>query len=106
MLQFFLRGAMRTDTYWDNHRLKEEIHHHLKTGKYRLTKHAADEQKNGNLDLLDTLRVLRTGSHEKAKTRFEDVWRYAIRGKTEDHREVRVIIAFIDEMIIITVIDL
>ncbi|MBS3905112.1 MAG: hypothetical protein KGZ39_07290 [Simkania sp.] len=34
------------------------------------------------------------------------VWKYAIRGKTEDLREVRVIIAFSEEMIIITVIDL
>ena len=97
---------MKPDTYWDDRRLKEEILHYLKTGRYRLTKHAAEEQKNGSLDLLDTLRVLRTGIHEKAKTRFEDAWRYAIRGKTEDHREVRVIVAFIDEMIIITVIDL
>lgn len=50
--------------------------------------------------------MLRTGIHEKTKTRFEEVWRYAIKGKTEDRREVRVIIAFMDEMIVITVIDL
>ena len=57
--------------------------------------------------MFDTLRVLRIGIHEKEKTRFQDsAWRYAIRGKTEDYREVRVIIAFVDEMIIITVIDL
>jgi hypothetical protein len=97
---------MKSDIYLDDRRLKEEILQHLKTGKYRLTRHAAEEQQNGALDLLDTLRVLRTGIHEREKTRFEDTWRYAIRGKTEDHREVRVIVAFVDEMIIITVIDL
>ena len=55
----------------------------------------------------DTLRILKTGKHEKAKTRFEDsVWRYAITGKTEEAKKARIIIAFLDEMIIITVIDL
>jgi len=50
---------------------------------------------------------LKNGIHEKGKTRFEEgAWKYAIRGKTENFREVRVIIAFVEEMIIITVIDL
>ena len=98
---------MKFDVYLDNQRLKAEILQHLKTAKYRLTKHAAEKQKKGNLDLIDTLHVLRTGVHEKDKTRFEDsVWRYAIRGKTEEYQEVRIVIAFVDEMIIITIIDL
>lgn len=98
---------MKSDIYLDDRRLKEEILKHLKTDNYRLTEHAVEEQKNGHLDLLDTLHVLQTGFHEKTKTRFEDnTWRYAIKGKTEDQQEVRVIIAFVEEMIIITVIDL
>lgn len=98
---------MKSDEFLDDRRLKDEILHHIRTGKYRLTEHAADEQKDGNLDLQDTLRILKTGKHEKAKTRLEDfIWRYAIRGKTEEGREARIIIAFVDEMIIITVIDL
>jgi mRNA-degrading endonuclease RelE of RelBE toxin-antitoxin system len=53
------------------------------------------------------LSVLRNGTHEVRKTIFEtkrQIWKYAIRGRTED-KEVRVIVAFNDEMIIITVID-
>jgi len=104
---YWNRCQMKPDEFLDDSRLKQEILHHIKSGKYRLTKHAAEEQANGNLDLLDTLRILKTGIHEKAKTRFEDsAWRYAIKGKTEDAQEVRVIIAFADEMIVITVIDL
>jgi hypothetical protein len=98
---------MEPDEFLDDGRLRKEILQHLKSGRYRLTEHAAEEQENGGLDIQDTLRVLKTGTHEKAKTSFEySVWKYAIRGKTEDCQEVRVIIAFSDEMIIITVIEL
>jgi hypothetical protein len=93
---------------FDNNKLKKMIIDCLSKGSYRFTRHALEEQKNDNLDLLDVLRVLKTGVHEKDKTILTNkhVWKYAIRGKTEDLREVRVIIAFENEMIIITVIEL
>jgi len=40
---------------------------------------------------------------------FDDLnktWKYAIRGKTIDKEDVRVVVAIVDEMIIITVIRL
>jgi hypothetical protein len=99
--------TMNPDEFLDDKRLKQEILLYIKNGKYRLTEHAAEEQVAGGLDLPDTLHVLKTGKHEKAKTKFEhSTWKYAIKGKTEESQEVRVIIAFSDEMIIITVIDL
>jgi|GEM_PF-4891046 len=58
---------MKSDEFLDDVRLRREILQHIKYGKYRLTKHAAEEQVNGNLDLQDTLRVLKTGTHELAK---------------------------------------
>lgn len=93
----------------DDIKLKTEILRHLKDRKYRLTKHAAEEQAKDKIDLEDTLHVLRTGVHEKNKTTFNNAfqnWNYAIEGKTEDSETVRVIISFAEEMMIITVMKL
>ena len=100
---------MRSDGLLDDARLKKEILWHIEHGKYRLTKHAAEEQAKDEIDLRDTVHVLKTGSHEKGKTSFNNafqVWNYAIRGKTEDLKTVRVIISFSREMMIITVMEL
>ncbi|MBS0620666.1 MAG: DUF4258 domain-containing protein [Verrucomicrobia bacterium] len=100
---------MRSDGYLTDVQLRKAIVDHINRGLYRITKHAADEQAKDGLDLQDTLRVLKTGAHEKSKTVFSSAfqcWKYAIRGKTEDLKEVRVIIAFAKEMMIITVMEL
>lgn len=79
----------------------------LENGQYRLTKHAIDRQTERAIDLPDVLYVLRTGYHERQKTTFDETfqcWKYAIRGKTVDDVDVRIIIAFDPEdMLIITV---
>jgi hypothetical protein len=100
---------MTSDDFWDDARLKKEILRHIETETFVLTRHAAEEQKNDGIDLQDTLSVLMTGNHEKEKTGFDNkfqIWRYAIRGKTEDLETVRVIVSFPKEMMIITVIKL
>jgi len=100
---------MRRDGFLDDAQLRKKILEHIGNGKYRLSRHAAEEQAKDDLDLQDTLYVLSGGSHEKNKTLFDGVfqtWKYAIRGKTEDLKNVRVIIAFASEMMIITVMEL
>jgi hypothetical protein len=100
---------MRSDGFLDDVKLRNKILQHIKNGSYRLTKHAAEEQADDNIDLQDTLHVLKTGYHENKKTSFSNAyqtWNYAIRGKTEDLKEVRVIISFSSEMMIVTVIGL
>lgn len=100
---------MSPDEFLDNVRLRNAILHHINDGKYRLTQHAAEEQAKDDIDLQDTLYVLKTGCHESEKTLFNNKfqnWNYAIRGRTEDLKEVRVIISFSSEMMIITVIGL
>ena len=103
------RVEMRSDGFLDNIRLRNKILEHIKSGKYRLTKHAAEEQAKDDIDLQDTLHVLKTGSHESEKTTFNNRfqnWNYAIRGRTEDSKNVRVIISFSNEMMIVTVMEL
>ena len=72
---------MKFDGFFDDARLKNEILSHIQRGKCRITKHAAEEQAKDDLDLPDTLHVLRTGYHEKEKTNFSNKfqkWNYAM----------------------------
>ena len=101
---------MAEDGFWDDARLKKEILNHIENETFVLTRHAAQEQKNDTIDLQDTLHVLKMGRHEREKTGFDNkfqIWKYAIRGKTEDSETVRVIVLFPNEkMMIITVMKL
>ncbi len=58
----------------------------------------------------EILRVLRVGFWEKRKDEFKQefqAWNYAIRGKTVDARDLRVIVTFEEPgMLLITAIDL
>lgn len=97
------------DGYLDDEQLKKEIHEHIKHDRYRLTKHADEELKNDNLDLNDALYVLKTGKHNHKKTGFDtnkQTWKYAIEGITKELKKIRVIITFVREMLIITVMEL
>lgn len=57
----------KPDDFLDDKQLRGEILRHIKSGKYRLTKHAAEEQAKDEIDLQDTLHVLKTGFHENKK---------------------------------------
>lgn len=97
------------DGYLDDDQLKKTVLECVERGRYRLTKHAEEELKNDDLDLNDALHVLKTGCHDHGKTGFDakhQTWKYAIEGKTKDLKKVRVIIAFVEEMLIITVMEL
>ena len=58
------------------------------------------------IDLKHVLHVLKTGQREESREQFDvkrQAWKYVIRGATIDGIQIRVVIAFEDEMIIITV---
>ncbi len=84
-----------------------KIRHCLDMGLYRQSKHAIERELERRIDLPDVLYVLKNGYHEKHKTSFDEAfhtWKYAIRGKTLDEDDIRIIIAFDDTgMMIITV---
>ena len=58
------------------------------------------------IDLNDAEYILKNGYHEKKKTSFDEIfrtWKYAIRGKTIEDLDIRLIIAFDEDgMIVIT----
>ncbi len=87
-------------------KLLEKIIECIERRKYRITRHAIQRQAQRSITLSDILYVLSHGFHEKKKTSFDTVfqtWKYSIRGKTKDEVAIRVIIAFSEEMMIVTV---
>ena len=87
-----------------------EVHLTLKANQYRYVGHAIQRLQQREVTYLEVKQVLRRGCHEKQKDKFKTEhgnWNYSIRGKTVDNRNLRVIVTFNeDDMLIITVIDL
>ncbi len=90
--------------------LLPKVREAVKRGDYRDLMHAQVRGNERNITRPEYTHVLRTGRHEKAKDEFNEryeSWNYAIRGKTVDGKELRVIVSFDDaDMLIITLIDL
>lgn len=87
------------------------IRYHVKNGTFLLARHAQERSFQRGITEPEFLFVLRNGWHEKRKDAYQtefNAWNYAIRGKTIDERELRVIVAFDIEsqLLIITLIDL
>lgn len=86
-----------------------KIKENIKNKKYRFSEHAHRRSEERSISYRDALYVLLNGFHEKEKTVFNfrrATWKYAIRGKTIDGIEARVIVAFEKGMVIITIIKL
>lgn len=87
-----------------------EVRRHIQSRKYRITRHAQERQDQHKVTLPNVLYILLNGLHEKDKTLYSNefqTWKYAIRGKTIDRLdEFRIIVAFENEMAILTVIRL
>ena len=69
-----------------------------------------ERQVQREISRIEILHVLRNGFHEPKKDKFDvsyGCWNYAIRGRTIDKRELRIIVSFDkNNMLIITAIDL
>lgn len=82
----------------------------LESGQYLDTRHAEERQKERLITRPEVLFVLGHGHHEKKKDKLEEryqSWNYSIRGKPVDKRELRVIVSFDENrMLIITAIEL
>ncbi len=90
--------------------LLEVVQSCLDQGRYLDTRHVTERQLERSITRMEILHVLRTGFHEKKKDQFDEEyssWNYAIRGKTVDKKELRIIVSFDkNNMLIITAIDL
>lgn len=82
----------------------------IEDGRYLDTRHATQRQTERKVTRPEYLHALLNGYHEKRKDKFEiaySSWNYAVRGKTIDARELRIVVSFDENnMLIITAIDL
>jgi hypothetical protein len=95
-------NAKKTDTD-----ILQKVKEHVRNGTYILREHAIERQNERCIRLPDVLRVLEYGRHEKEKDIFSvkyQCWKHAIRGKTVNGVDLRVIVTFHEKMAIITVI--
>ncbi len=90
--------------------LMEQIRSALDDSRYDFRGHALERLQQREVTESEAIYVLKKGRHEKKKDEFDNEkgnWKYAVRGKTVDNRELRVIVAFVEpDMFVITVIDL
>ena len=82
----------------------------IENGKYIPTFHAEVRQLERDITLNDALHVIRNGYRVPKNDQFEEkwqAWNYAIQGTSLQSENIRVIISFDeDEMLIITVINI
>ena len=82
----------------------------IEEGRYLDTLHSEDRQDERRISRPEILYVLKNGHHEKKKDKFDEfynAWNYAVRGKTVDRRNLRVIVSFDKNgMLIITAIEI
>lgn len=90
--------------------LLRKIREAVESGNYLESKHALERAIERNIIAPEYEYVLKTGNHESNKDEFDQIyntWNYAIRGKTINGRELRIIVTFDeDDLLLITVIDL
>lgn len=90
--------------------VRELIKQKAEAGEMIVLPHAISRQALRLITVADIVYVLVHGWHEKKKDKYVPeylAWNYAIRGNTVDKRELRIVVSFDENgMLVITVIDL
>lgn len=88
----------------------KKIKNCLANRQYKQSLHALERIDKRKITFQDVLFILETGRREEVKDSYDEVfqnWKYAIRGKTLEEDDIRVIITISeDNIIIITVVNL
>jgi len=74
----------------------ETVHQLVLADRYLDTRHATDRKNERNIMRAEIRAVLLAGYHEKSRDRYDEIllrWSYAMRGRTVDLRELRIIVA-------------
>ena len=78
----------------------------LAGGRVRDSRHAEERKVQRDVDIYVVEKVITTGWHEAGEDRYKEEhgsWTYAIRGKTVDGVDIRVVIAFDEEDFLVIV---
>ncbi len=83
-----------------------ELQNYVRTNKYVVTTHAADEMDEDDLSIYDIERAILNGEIvERQKDEERSEWKYLVRGRSIDDHPIIVVtkIGLTDKLIIITV---
>jgi len=90
--------------------LLARVRRSIAAGDFLDTTHVVARRTERFISRPEILQVLRSGWHEKNKDQYREEyesWNYAIRGATVDGRELRIVVSFEeDRLLIVTAIDL
>ncbi|MFI5355536.1 MAG: DUF4258 domain-containing protein [Desulfobaccales bacterium] len=81
----------------------------LEEGSYFITFHASRRMLERDISRKELFHVLSYGHREEAKDHFTErmrAWTYAVRGRTAEGRELRIAVAIMHAVAVVTVIDL
>lgn len=81
----------------------------LKSGRFYDTRHAVDQKIARSITLSEVRMIVENGYWEKRQDEYKPqykAWNYSIRGRTLDGRDLRIIISFENQsLLLITAID-
>ena len=90
--------------------LMDNIRNCIEEDRYFNTWHSDERQTERGITELEILFVLKNGRHEPSKDKYEvryRAWNYAVRGKSFDSKDLRIIVSFDENgMLIITAIEI
>jgi hypothetical protein len=93
----------------DRTELLRRVQEALTTGQYRVLPHARQRCSERDVSALDVENVLEAGRHVSHRDRYDDhadAWSYCFEGSSVDGDPLRVVVAFDDWMLIVTVVRL
>ncbi len=89
---------------------REKAIHCIKSGEYRYTSHGNDRKLERQITELDALYVIKTGYRVQQRDNYCEInkgWTYAFEGETLQEERLRVIVAFVENiLVIVTVIPI
>ena len=91
----------------DEQVLREAVHVAIETGEYIILPHARQRCRERDVSAMDIEFVLAHGHRAKARDRFAPSlrrWSYGFEGRTIDGNQLRVIVAILERLGIVTVV--
>ena len=78
----------------------------MKDGNVVYVQHALDQMDERGFTLAEVGRLLVNGTHDPSYDAIVDgKWRYRIRGKTRDGKNIKAVVEIDDVVVVITIID-
>ena len=85
-----------------------ELKKHIKSGRYQFTEHALAQMNLRDVIISEVVQSLEASDYKPKRDRWRDDlgrWSYTFSGKTFDNKELIIWISFVDQMLVVTVVN-